>query len=111
MSCAQPEDVGCLPDGADPARHSPARNQQLAAERSSERRGLTSAVPSDDADEDEDYLDGGSQSSTSKAGASSLYAPESADRDYTLREALRTSALYLLNCDTLVGWMFGGATH
>ena len=74
----RPEDVGCLPDGARPEdRHT---DPEAAEARAEERRGLISGT-----DEDEDEEEAEEAPATPVAGS-----------DFTLREALRTSALWLL---------------
>ena len=89
----RPEDVGCLPDGAKPS--SLARELEDAETRGEEKQSL---ISDDDTDE-----------ATDSGGGSQYENPAVAkkQRDYTLHEALRTSQFYLLNADTLVGWMFG----
>ena len=88
----RPEDVGCLPDGARPEdRHT---DPEAAEARAEERRGLISGTDEDE-DEDEEEVEE-AQPATPVAGS-----------DFTLGEALRTSALWLLNLDTTIGWMFG----
>jgi MFS family permease len=106
----RPEDVGCSNGGLAPA--DAARDPERVEAMADEKRGLTGVV---DEDEDDELAAGGGAGADGAAAVgarwpASQYAPAAeaeAGRDYTLREALRTFALYLLNLDTLVGWMFG----
>ena len=123
----RPEDVDCLPDGVKKQSGPSGLSKEEAEARGEEQQslldsegegegddgdgnggdsstaGMASQYDIEETDSDSDQEAGGHKRRPAPTAAAAAVAPA----DYTLHEALRTSQFYLLNADTLVGWMFG----